>query len=488
MSYCYLCGKKLCNEKPEHIIPNAFGGHLKSRNILCSDCNNKLSDIDRKLCSDLELLTNFISPKRENNKNTIPVIETICDGETFDRVSDGSYRKNKNNIQFDGKTLHFSFSHTPNSEAEKTDFQILQNTLRQFAKKNNKNDEWIQQQISKALNQSIINSKESGIHHFQFISNKSGYSFLGSLKIILGFCTFKKVDKKYLESAVEILKKQDISACYKIANYFNDNSQLPKNSVYHTLYLKGNTISKTLYAIVSLYGVFNIFFLLSDSYEGVEIEDSYNYDILKNTPSPHNMSYNFSLEQINRILVEDCAVTIIQQNFNQFMNFFMLRDRQNYILKKIEEVKQSVFQKLVFRNEMLTEEDYRNSFTSLFFEAMKKCHNMEFLPEGCFYDLSKIILDNIHTYDWYCYNKEMLLFMGNSVTMLYNSHPKTQDELFNLLTSYINTFRCATPEIQQMYDENKEGLTKFIIDFYRNALKNTNYKDFFLKQDSLNQK
>ena len=86
------------------------------------------------------------------------------------------------------------------------------------------------------------------------------------------------------------------------------------------------------------------------------------------------------------------------------------------------------------------------------------------------------------------YNKEMLLFMGNSVTMLYNSHPKTQDELFNLLTSYINTFRCATPEIQQMYDENKEGLTKFIIDFYRNALKNTNYKDFFLKQDSLNQK
>ena len=72
--------------------------------------------------------------------------------------------------------------------------------------------------------------------------------------------------------------------------------------------------------------------------------------------------------------------------------------------------------------------------------------------------------------------------------MLYNSHPKTQDELFNLLTSYINTFRCATPEIQQMYDENKERLTKFIIDFYRNALKNTNYKDFFLKQDSLNQK
>lgn len=135
MSYCYLCGKKLCNEKPEHIIPNAFGGHLKSRNILCSNCNNKLSDIDRKLCSDLELLTNFISPKRENNKNTIPIIETICDGETFYRVADGSYRKNKNNIQFDGKTLHFSFSHTPNSEAEKTDFQILQNTLRQFAKK-----------------------------------------------------------------------------------------------------------------------------------------------------------------------------------------------------------------------------------------------------------------------------------------------------------------------------------------------------------------
>ena len=130
-------------------------------------------------------------------------------------------------------------------------------------------------------------------------------------------------------------------------------------------------------------------------------------------------------------------VSIATDNFNQFIKYFMLKDRQNYLLKKIEEIKQSVFQRLVFRNENLTEEIYRQDFTALFCDNIKKCPNIEFLPEECFYDFSKIILDHMYTFTWYCYNKEMLLFMGNSVTMLYNSHPKTQDELFNLLTSYI---------------------------------------------------
>ena len=487
MSYCYICGKKLSSEKPEHIIPNAIGGHLKSRNILCSKCNNSLSNIDNFLCNDLALLTNFIAPKRDNNKQTIPTVETKCAGDTFFRYADGSYRK-KDSVKFDGKSFNFTFSHTVNSKAEQEDLNLLRKTIYQYAKSQKKDDSWAQKHINKALQQALFRQHNNDIHQFQFEANKSEYSFLGALKIILGYCAFKKIDKSYLEKAIQILKTQNIHTCNKISNYFNNNTQLPKNSVYHTLYLRGDTSNNILFAIVSLYGVFNVFFLLSDCYTGIDTEETYCYDLIKNKYYSHNMSYNFSIEQMNLMLAENCDIEVSKQNFNQFMNFFMLRDRQNYILKKIEEVKQSVFQKLVLRNETLTEENYRNSFTTLFFEAMKKCHNMEFLQAKCFNDLSKIILDNIHTYDWYCYNKEMLLFMGNSVTMLYNSHPKTQDELFNLLTSYINTFRCASPKIQQMYDENKEGLTKFIIDFYRNALKNTNYKDFFLKQDSLNQK
>ena len=42
MSRCYLCGTLLneSNRSVEHIIPNAIGGHLKSKNLLCKDCNS----------------------------------------------------------------------------------------------------------------------------------------------------------------------------------------------------------------------------------------------------------------------------------------------------------------------------------------------------------------------------------------------------------------------------------------------------------------
>lgn len=93
MGQCYLCNQSLNNEKPEHIIPNAIGGKLKSRYVLCSKCNNAYSDIDNKLCLDLKLLTNFICPQRDNNKNTIPSIKTQCRDGEYIRYADGSYRK-----------------------------------------------------------------------------------------------------------------------------------------------------------------------------------------------------------------------------------------------------------------------------------------------------------------------------------------------------------------------------------------------------------
>lgn len=43
MNLCYLCGEKIddSNKHSEHIIPNAIGGKLQSKDILCIDCGNK---------------------------------------------------------------------------------------------------------------------------------------------------------------------------------------------------------------------------------------------------------------------------------------------------------------------------------------------------------------------------------------------------------------------------------------------------------------
>ena len=53
--YCYVCGKELsehpsldeCKCHDEHIIPNAIGGHLTSRDFLCESCGGGLSKGDK---------------------------------------------------------------------------------------------------------------------------------------------------------------------------------------------------------------------------------------------------------------------------------------------------------------------------------------------------------------------------------------------------------------------------------------------------------
>ena len=65
---CYCCDENItpAKESDEHIIPNALGGKLKSRTLLCSDCNSKLgSEVDAPFCQQMRFVTNRLGIKRE---------------------------------------------------------------------------------------------------------------------------------------------------------------------------------------------------------------------------------------------------------------------------------------------------------------------------------------------------------------------------------------------------------------------------------------
>lgn len=68
MKKCYICGEELTkdNTSAEHIIPNAIGGKLKSKDLICKKCNNKLGhNTDNELAKQLEFFTNFLNINRE---------------------------------------------------------------------------------------------------------------------------------------------------------------------------------------------------------------------------------------------------------------------------------------------------------------------------------------------------------------------------------------------------------------------------------------
>lgn len=70
--YCYLCNEIISSDKEhsEHIILNALGGRLKSKDILCLDCEKKYIDAhDRKLANQLQQFSTLFSVQRDRGEN-----------------------------------------------------------------------------------------------------------------------------------------------------------------------------------------------------------------------------------------------------------------------------------------------------------------------------------------------------------------------------------------------------------------------------------
>ena len=66
--YCYHCDILLTNENEsvEHIIPNAIGGRLKSKKLLCKSCNSLLGELyDSELCKSLMVISGVLDIKRQ---------------------------------------------------------------------------------------------------------------------------------------------------------------------------------------------------------------------------------------------------------------------------------------------------------------------------------------------------------------------------------------------------------------------------------------
>ncbi len=69
MIKCYICDSALTKENQtfEHIILNAAGGRLKSKDLLCKNCNSSFGEnIDSVLAEQLNYLANMLMIKRES--------------------------------------------------------------------------------------------------------------------------------------------------------------------------------------------------------------------------------------------------------------------------------------------------------------------------------------------------------------------------------------------------------------------------------------
>ncbi len=78
MAKCYMCGAELTEENrtEEHIILNAIGGVLKSKDLICKQCNSNFGDkIDSLLAKQLQPFSVLMNVERE--RGATPPIEAV---------------------------------------------------------------------------------------------------------------------------------------------------------------------------------------------------------------------------------------------------------------------------------------------------------------------------------------------------------------------------------------------------------------------------
>ena len=99
MKKCYICCEELTkdNDSVEHIIPNAIGGKLKSKELICKKCNSKLGhSTDNELAKQLEFFTNFLNINRERGKPNDIIFTEKGTNKEYRRKANGEFiPKNK---------------------------------------------------------------------------------------------------------------------------------------------------------------------------------------------------------------------------------------------------------------------------------------------------------------------------------------------------------------------------------------------------------
>lgn len=278
---CYLTGVEITteNESLEHIFPNALGGQLRSKRVLCSIANQRLNKL---IDQEFNKMFECIYKRLPLNK----------DRETKHGLK-GVHEKYNSDIIFKDNRVF------PIEPIYDNQNQVLYvNTIKDgqgylnHLKKNNKIPN----------EQEVLLITDLGGHlKFSFSVNKVVLA-KGLAKIAAGFATKNGIIRSHLKRIIDLDKKtfrDDISAFpyYPVQNNSLFELKAFESKCYpiHSLSLKGDKENRVLYCYVELFSTFQYIVILDDDYEGENLNQSYLYDLINGT----EISLKDYIESIN---------------------------------------------------------------------------------------------------------------------------------------------------------------------------------------------
>mgnify|MGYP005788945529 CR=1 FL=1 len=388
---CIFCGKKLTqeNQSMEHIIPNVFGGRLKSKEIFCKSCNNTMGNsIDVDLVKNFELFTWLANPKTE--RPTYGKIEGNIDGvKVFLHKGGKTTTPYKPTItEEEGEKLQFCFRGyvTEKEDQEKIYRQALATINGKIKDRKITLDELKDMSKTEAIK-----------HPLTFVKpdvSMNGF-VLGYLKILLGFCVYK--NKISEVKIIDLFRKKESE---KIEQYtsFCEFDFLQNGRLCHQIYLIGDNSIQKMYGIVSLYGVIPMVFVLNTDYRGESFIEQYTYDVLNRKEIfEKNSCIDFDLGKIfinpmKEVLFAQ-MVRIVHVGMCLVLNFFTKKDID------AEEIVDLFFSFINSNNNQyrLFDKEIEKDLFEFFINKRKVDKRLLLITDDIFLEVSKLLVETLRT-------------------------------------------------------------------------------------------
>lgn len=271
MSKCYMCGAELneSNRTEEHIILNAIGGVLTSKNLICKQCNSNFGDgADSHLAKQLQPFSVLMNVERDRGET--PPIEAM---------------RSSNNE----KILVYPGGKPGSIKPEVCFFEDEGKQKYHVVARNQKEMNRIYKGIKKKYPSATITDTGEVVENINekitIEYDLSDASLESVCKTAVGYYLHTGSNQKYVQSFIDRLKKHDVlelcNFCYvkqiKIRKF--------EDGIFHSIAVVGEPQQKLLYAYIEFFDYFHAIVLLNDNYDGEEFRNVYCYNLLKKCES-----------------------------------------------------------------------------------------------------------------------------------------------------------------------------------------------------------
>jgi hypothetical protein len=325
---CYFCDDELTkvNETEEHIILNALGGKLKSRRLICKDCNSKLgSSIDNQLAEQLKPIATLLNVKRD--RGTPQNVKAKHESKEILIEPGGkmTLARAYHSIENDGQ-VHIEAPSVGDAK------RVLSGLKRKYPELN------IDQLLEKA------ERRETYLPSVTLSMNFGGEEIKRAiLKMAVNYYILNGGNENIIKHLLPFIEGKSQNAevyyFYPRVEVFNKG----KEEILHSLILKADPQIKQLYVFIELFNEFKFVVFLSRDYVGDEIYHSYHYNVVTN----EIVNYETQINILPKYLKKFCIDVIDVGKFNERIRVLFQQIDNVMVNKRIHEITQSAMDEMM---------------------------------------------------------------------------------------------------------------------------------------------